>query len=98
MCKSSVYFIVPPIFGKGPLTSFGLATALLVACGYHVPTVFIETRDYKFSNTISQYLNCRGNAQPHRELAPPHRELGVLPSRFERWMTRGKRPTNSGRI
>ena len=38
-------FIVPPIFGQGPLTSFGLATAMLVACGYLVPTVFIETRD-----------------------------------------------------
>ena len=32
-----------PIFGEDPFTSFGLATALLVACGYLVPTVFIET-------------------------------------------------------
>ena len=27
--------------------------ALLVACAYLIPRVFIETRDYKFSNTIS---------------------------------------------
>ena len=43
MCKSSVYLVVPRRFRLGSLTSFGLATALLVACGYLVPTVFIET-------------------------------------------------------
>ena len=55
MCKSSVcfYSAPPPIFGWGPLTSFGLAKALLVACGYLVPTVFLETRNWKFSNIIS---------------------------------------------
>ena len=46
-CISSVYFYSapPPIFGLGPLTSFGLATAMLVVCGYLVRRVFIETRD-----------------------------------------------------
>ena len=43
MCKSSVYFIVPPIFGWGPLTLFGLATALMLACDYLVPIVFTQT-------------------------------------------------------
>ena len=38
-------FYSAPIFGWGPFTSFGLATALLVARDYLVPTVFIETRD-----------------------------------------------------
>ena len=38
-------FIVPPFLGQGPIILFGLATALLVAYGYFVPTVFIETRD-----------------------------------------------------
>ena len=52
MQKFSPFYSIP-IFGYSPFTSFGLATALLVACGYLVPTVFIETRDYKFSNTIS---------------------------------------------
>ena len=53
----------------------------------------------------NQYLNCMGDASPHRKLASPHRDfaspyrdLGVPPSRFERWMIRQKRPTNSGRI
>ena len=36
---------VQSIFGLAPLTSFGLATALLVACAYLIPRVFIETRD-----------------------------------------------------
>ena len=46
-----------------------------------------------------QYSNCRGDAYPHREVAPPpsrfsvpHQDLGVPPSRFERWMIRRKRP------
>ena len=51
--KSSVYFIVLRHFRLAPHTSFGLVTALLLVCGYLVPTVFIETRDQKFSNTIS---------------------------------------------
>ena len=49
-----------------------------------------------------QYLNCWGDASPHRELASPHRnfasphrDLGVPPSRFERWMIRQKRPNFS---
>ena len=46
----------------------------------------------------SQYLNCRGDASPHRELASPnrdlaspHRDLGVPPSRIKRCMIRRKR-------
>ena len=35
----------------------------------------------------NQYLNCRGDASPHRD-------LGVPPSKFERWMITQKRPTN----
>ena len=31
-----------------------------------------------------QYLNCRGNASPHRDLASPHRNLASPPSRFRR--------------
>ena len=54
------------------------------------------------SCTYNQYLNCRGDASPHRQLASPHRDLasphrdlGVPPSRFERWMIRQKRPNSS---
>ena len=43
----------------------------------------------------SQYLNCRGDASPHRELAPPHRDLGVPSSRFKRWMIRQERRNSS---
>ena len=43
--KVQSIFTVPPIFGPEPLSLFGLVTALLVASGYLVPTVFIETRD-----------------------------------------------------
>ena len=53
-----------------------------------VPTVI---RSY------NQYLNCRGEVTPpsrfsvpNRDLASPHRDLSVLPSKVERWMTRGK--------
>ena len=48
--------LVPPIFGKGPLTSFALATALLAACGFLVLTVFIETTEKKFSYAISDMI------------------------------------------
>ena len=51
---------------------------------------------------VKQYLNCRRDASPHRELASlhqdlasPHRYLGVPSSRFERWMIRQKRPNSS---
>ena len=51
------------------------------------------------SHSYMQYLNCRWDASPHRELASPHqdlasphRDLGVPPSRFERWVIRRKRP------
>ena len=40
------------------------------------------------STSDGQYLNCRGDASPHRD-------LGVLPSRFERWMIRRKRHNSS---
>ena len=53
MSKSSVYFSPPPFSVRGPLISFTLATALLIACGYLVPTVFIETGHKNFSNTSS---------------------------------------------
>ena len=36
-------------------------------------------------NKYNQYLNCRGDTSPHRDLASPHRDLGFLPSRVERW-------------
>ena len=39
ICKSSVHFRL------GPSHFVGLATALLVACAYLIPRVFIETRD-----------------------------------------------------
>ena len=38
------------------------------------------------------YLNCRGDAFPHQELASPHRYLGAPPLRFERCIIRQKRP------
>ena len=49
-----------------------------------------------------QYLNCRGDASPYRELASPHQDLaspnqdlGVPQSRFERWMIRQKKTNSS---
>ena len=45
MEKFSLFYSAPH-FPLGPgLTLFGLATALLVASGYLVPKVFIETSD-----------------------------------------------------
>ena len=44
-------------------------------------------------NRHRQYLECRGDTGvriPHRELTSPHRDLGVLPPRVERWKTREK--------
>ena len=52
MCKSSVHFRL------GPSHFVCLATALLVVCAYLIPRVFIETRDYKFSSTISDMFFC----------------------------------------
>ena len=40
---------------------------------------------YKYMHVISSRVSVS-----HRDLASPHRDLGVLSSRVERWMIRGK--------
>ena len=45
MCKSSIYFSALTFSAIGPPHFVCFATALLVACGYLVPTIFIETRE-----------------------------------------------------
>ena len=44
----------------------------------------------KFKFEKKQYLNCREDAPPHRDLASSNQDLGVLPSRVERRMSKGK--------
>ena len=46
----------------------------------------------------NQYLNCRGEASPHRDLSSPHRDLAspyrdldVHSSKFEPWMMKRSR-------
>ena len=46
-------------------------------------------------NNYNQYLNCRGDASPHQELASPHRDLDVYSSRFERWMMKRSRASTN---
>ena len=53
MCKSSVYFVVPPHFRLGPPHFVWSGNGTAVACCYLVPTVFMESKDRTFSNTSS---------------------------------------------
>ena len=53
MCKSSVYFVVPPYFRLGPPHFVWSGDGTAGSVWYLVPQVLIETRDKKLSNTIS---------------------------------------------
>ena len=53
MCKSSVYFVVPSYFRLGSPHFVWSGDGTAGCVWYPVPQVFIETRDKKLSNTIS---------------------------------------------
>ena len=71
--------------------SLSLASEFFCVLGLSLePCVLDSTSDVQYTCCCKQYLNCRGGASPLRDLASPHRDLGVHPSRFERWMIRRK--------
>ena len=66
-----------------------------------MPNTFLCT---EICNAGNQYLNCRGDASPHRDLASPHRDLAPPPpilalvDQTKKALSARINPTNSGRI